>query len=125
NWITPCALGSGKFGTPWVRMHAEYFSSLWRLPPAMVKPPDWSPPDEVEGAPPPSAEPPPLPGVEDDRVVEVFELLTFATPGVEPPPPQRAIRTTATAAAATVAPTRGTRQRRSVTGWARRMAIAP
>jgi hypothetical protein len=32
-------------------MHAEYFSSLWRLLPAMAKPLDWSPPDEVEGRP--------------------------------------------------------------------------
>ena len=23
NWILPCALGSGKFGTPFARMHCE------------------------------------------------------------------------------------------------------
>ena len=26
NWMTPCAFGSGKFGTPWERMHAANFA---------------------------------------------------------------------------------------------------
>lgn len=76
--IWPALFGSGKLGSPWLRMHSEN----WRLPPAMANvaccgPP---PPPAVEMLPPP----PPPPAVGVLAVGAVLDMLepTLATPGV-------------------------------------------
>jgi hypothetical protein len=49
-WIPPpLALGSGKFDTPWARMHWENFSATLYPPPAVV-PEDPEPPHAVTAA---------------------------------------------------------------------------
>lgn len=94
NWIAPWPLGSGKFGTPFVRMQAANFSAFWRLPPP-IDASNWPPPppeDDAPGPPatgpaPDPAAPPPASG---DWLLAAFELPMLATPGEEPPPPQPA-----------------------------------
>src|SRR6202522_1842365 len=57
-WIAPWALGSGKFGTPWERMHFANASASASLPPGMPK--IWCEPETATG-PDPALGPEPLP----------------------------------------------------------------
>src|ERR1700722_6511462 len=124
--MTPCPLGSGKFGTPFARMHSESLSAFCGFPVWIAKFECWPlGGDPVEG-PAPLSGVPPLPFVVDDEAVwpaEVVEVLTFATPGLLAPAPQPATRVPITSTDATEPRPRGPgpRRWRSVTASAGRI----
>jgi hypothetical protein len=92
--IVPFAEGSGKFGTPFFRMHDANF--VESLPPSILSVawPPLPPPDEVP--------PPPDEGGAEEEVV-VFDPPDPATLGVFPfPPHAAAVRARTSAAAATL-----------------------
>jgi hypothetical protein len=93
-------------------------------------------PDPVEGAPPLSGVPPSPLAVDEDEeedewLLEVVEVLTLATPGLLPPPPQPPTsRPTATSATATIGARRRQRGSRCLVtvtaggmGWLRPFGV--
>jgi hypothetical protein len=84
--ITPWLFGSGKFGTPCLRIQAEYFAPSVAFPTFMD---NWNwPPCPPPGLSALTGGPEPLCVVDVAVVAVVGGEATLATPGEPPPPPQ-------------------------------------
>src|SRR5207247_269708 len=81
--ICPCAFGSGKFGTPFLRMQAANLVIACTLPPAITS----RPPPPGAGAPPADEEPPGVFAVVPVPAVVVVPRLATDAPGFPPPQP--------------------------------------
>jgi hypothetical protein len=106
--IWPWAFGSGKLGTPFLRMHDANLVSCWTLPPTIDIAPPLPPVAEPElpTAPPPVSTPgAPLAVL----LVDVDVVPRLATDGAFAPPPHPATASPSTATPPASATVRGCR----------------